>query len=123
METSIGIAAGVALAAALPELPYACGLNTVRLFTGDLAAQPLIATDVGGINEIYGPDHRHRLIPANDPATLCEAIRTTLTQAVGARRAQAADLAEHVRRHFSLDTMVDGVLDAYRAALSARASR
>ena len=25
LETSVGIAAGVALAAALPELPYACG--------------------------------------------------------------------------------------------------
>lgn len=45
LETSIGIAAGVALAAALPELPYACGLNTVRLFTQDLAAHPLIAVD------------------------------------------------------------------------------
>ncbi len=31
LETSVGIAAGVALAAALPELPYACGLNTVAL--------------------------------------------------------------------------------------------
>ena len=30
METSVGIAAGVALAAALPELPYACGLATAR---------------------------------------------------------------------------------------------
>ena len=29
LETSVGIAAGVALAAALPELPYACGLATV----------------------------------------------------------------------------------------------
>ena len=29
LETSIGIRAGLALAAALPELPYACGLNTV----------------------------------------------------------------------------------------------
>ena len=33
LETSIGIAAGVALAAALPELPYACGLATVSMFT------------------------------------------------------------------------------------------
>ncbi|RYI99152.1 MAG: O-succinylbenzoate synthase, partial [Actinomycetales bacterium] len=31
LETSVGIAAGVALAAALPELPYACGLATVQL--------------------------------------------------------------------------------------------
>ncbi len=46
LETSIGIAAGVALAAALPDLPYACGLNTVRLLTDDLVAEPLVA--VGG---------------------------------------------------------------------------
>lgn len=45
LETSIGVAAGVALAAALPELPYACGLNTVRLLTQDLVAQPVIAVD------------------------------------------------------------------------------
>lgn len=45
VETSIGIRAGIALAAALPELPYACGLNTVRLLTDDLGAPPLIAED------------------------------------------------------------------------------
>jgi O-succinylbenzoate synthase len=43
LETSIGIAAGIALAAALPHLPYACGLNTVRLLSADLTAQPLVA--------------------------------------------------------------------------------
>ncbi|QGN35747.1 o-succinylbenzoate synthase [Microlunatus sp. Gsoil 973] len=43
VETSIGIRAGIALAAALPELPYACGLNTIRLLTDDIARQPLIA--------------------------------------------------------------------------------
>ena len=45
LETSIGIRAGLALAAALPELPYACGLNTVALLTDDLAEEPLIAVD------------------------------------------------------------------------------
>ena len=45
LETSVGIRMGVALAAALPELPYACGLNTVALLTGDVVAQPLVALD------------------------------------------------------------------------------
>jgi O-succinylbenzoate synthase len=45
IETSIGIRAGLALAAALPELPYACGLNTVALLTDDLSAEPLVAVD------------------------------------------------------------------------------
>ncbi|MEE6282564.1 o-succinylbenzoate synthase [Georgenia sunbinii] len=42
LESSVGIAAGVALAAALPELPYACGLGTVRLLTADTAPAPLV---------------------------------------------------------------------------------
>ena len=45
LETSVGIAAGVALAAALPELPYACGLATVQLLTADVAADPLLPVD------------------------------------------------------------------------------
>jgi len=42
LESSVGIAAGVALAAALPELPHACGLATVQLLTDDLATEPLL---------------------------------------------------------------------------------
>ena len=38
LETSIGLRAGLALAAALPELPYACGLNTAGLLADDLVA-------------------------------------------------------------------------------------
>lgn len=42
LDTSVGISAGVALAAALPELPYACGLGTVSLMRGDVTASPLV---------------------------------------------------------------------------------
>ncbi len=45
LESSIGIAAGVALAAALPELPHACGLATVQLLTDDLVVAPLLPVD------------------------------------------------------------------------------
>ncbi len=45
LESSVGLAAGVALAAALPELPYACGLNTATMFTTDVTARPLMAVD------------------------------------------------------------------------------
>jgi O-succinylbenzoate synthase len=46
VDTSVGLAAGVALAAALPELPYACGLATMSLLAGDVTAEPL--TEAGG---------------------------------------------------------------------------
>lgn len=45
LETSVGIAAGLALAAALPELPYACGLATVQLLTSDVVTEPLLPVD------------------------------------------------------------------------------
>ncbi|MET1086985.1 MAG: o-succinylbenzoate synthase [Arthrobacter sp.] len=45
LDTSVGIRAGLALAAALPRLPYACGLGTVSLFESDVTADPLVADD------------------------------------------------------------------------------
>lgn len=45
LETSVGIAAGVALAAALPELPYACGLATLSLLERDAVDQSLLPVD------------------------------------------------------------------------------
>src|SRR5271169_6172572 len=45
VESSVGLAAGVALAAALPALPYDCGLATMSLLTGDVTAEPLAAED------------------------------------------------------------------------------
>lgn len=42
LDTSVGMAAGVALAAALPELPFACGLGTVALLGGDVTVHPLV---------------------------------------------------------------------------------
>jgi glycosyltransferase involved in cell wall biosynthesis len=85
------------------------------------AAQPLVATDVGGINEIYGPRHRHRLIPPDDAPILAGAIAKLLAAPEADRAAEAADLAAHVRENFRLAPMIDGVLDAYRDALAKRA--
>ena len=53
LESSVGIAAGVALAAALPDLPHACGLATVQLLTDDVADDPLLP--VGGVLRVGRP--------------------------------------------------------------------
>ena len=45
METSVGIAAGLALAAALPDLPFACGLATLSHIDGDVTRDPLVPED------------------------------------------------------------------------------
>ncbi|WP_407319051.1 o-succinylbenzoate synthase [Isoptericola halotolerans] len=45
IESSVGLAAGVALAAALPELPHACGLATSQLLVRDVTDVPLLPVD------------------------------------------------------------------------------
>lgn len=42
LETSVGLSAGLALAAALPQLPHASGLATASLLTGDLVRESLL---------------------------------------------------------------------------------
>jgi O-succinylbenzoate synthase len=45
LDTSVGLAAGTALAAALPDLPHACGLGTAALLAADVSADPLLPVD------------------------------------------------------------------------------
>lgn len=54
VETSIGLTASVALAAALPDLPYACGIGTAHLLTADVVAEPL--KPVGGCLPVTRPE-------------------------------------------------------------------
>ncbi|MDF8264626.1 o-succinylbenzoate synthase [Luteipulveratus flavus] len=42
LDSSVGMAAGVALAAALPDLPFACGLGTVELLAADVTDDSLV---------------------------------------------------------------------------------
>lgn len=72
LETSVGIAAGVALAAALPELPYACGLATVSMFTADVVREPLMP--VNGLLPVTRPEP--------DPDLLAAATADAATTAV-----------------------------------------
>lgn len=53
LETSVGLATGLAAAAALPELPYACGLATASLLAGDVVDQPLLPE--GGVIALRRP--------------------------------------------------------------------
>jgi len=67
LESSVGIAAGVALAAALPELPFACGLATVALFTDDVSSTPLLPVD--GALPVVRPEPDRLIEVAADPDT------------------------------------------------------
>jgi O-succinylbenzoate synthase len=66
LESSVGIAAGIALAAALPALPYACGLATLQLLTADVTSAPLQVVD--GELPVVRPEP-DAVRPADEPTT------------------------------------------------------
>jgi o-succinylbenzoate synthase len=68
VESSVGLAAGVALAAALPDLPYDCGLATMSLLTGDVTASPLAAVAGALPVRIAVPDSARLAAWEADPA-------------------------------------------------------
>ena len=76
------------------------------------AGKPLIATNVGGIPEIYGPLSGH-LVPPQDAPALAEAIGRGLDQPAAAAAARGS-LRDAGEASFSVEAMADGVLYAYR---------
>jgi O-succinylbenzoate synthase len=72
VETSVGLAAGVALAAALPELPYACGLGTIGLLADDVVTEPLRPVDGAlAVRPVVVDEERlarHRMAPDDEAA-------------------------------------------------------
>lgn len=83
------------------------------------ARLPLIATNVGGMGEIFGP-FSDRMIPCDDPNILSGAFARALDEDAGEQRVKADALADHVARQFSLDKMVDGIIGGYREAIARR---
>ena len=82
------------------------------------AGMPIIATDVGGVHEIFGP-HSAELIPPDDLGALIASITAALTRPEDIRQL-AESLRMRVRSEFSLATMVECNLAAYREAIAAR---
>ncbi|SEG98038.1 O-succinylbenzoate synthase [Saccharopolyspora kobensis] len=72
VETSIGLAAQLALAGALPELPFACGLGTMALLDGDVVANSLLPAN-GHLPVLRRP-------PEPDPALVAAATPTADVQ-------------------------------------------
>ncbi|MCW2284133.1 glycosyltransferase involved in cell wall biosynthesis [Rhodoblastus acidophilus] len=81
------------------------------------AEKPLIATDVGGVGEIFGP-HRDRLIPRDRADLLAGAMLAALDRSPDALAAESLALKTYVAQHFSVDAMVRDVLAGYREALA-----
>jgi glycosyltransferase involved in cell wall biosynthesis len=82
------------------------------------AGIPMIAANVGGIPEIFGP-YTDGLFAANSIGAMADAIETALTD-MDKTRERARELRERVFVHFSQKAMVEGVLHGYRDAFNAR---
>ena len=78
------------------------------------AGVPMIAANVGGIPEIFGP-HKEALFVANSVGAMADAIETALAD-MDASRERAKVLRERIFMQFSQKAMVDGVLAGYRDA-------
>ena len=82
------------------------------------AGLPIIATNVGGVPEIFGPQVA-RLVPPDDVGALIGAITAAIDDPEQ-MQVMAQDLRRRVRSEFSLQTMVECNLAAYREAIATR---
>ena len=96
LDSSVGLAAGIALAAALPDLQYACGLGTGRLLAADLVAATVLPED-GSFPRAPRPRSHRRCSPgAVRTAEARCAIRLPPADAAP-RPGGSADLAPRAR--------------------------
>ena len=86
------------------------------------ARVPMVATNVGGIPEIFGP-FAGQLGPCDDPASLAERLQGALAASRDTLADETADLALYVGARFSVQRMADSVIAGYHEAAAARRAR
>lgn len=82
---------------------------------------PMVATNVGGIGEVFGP-YRDRLIPCDNVERLAAAMETMLEMDPAQIKQQSEDLAAFVATRFTMAKMADAVINGYHDGLARRAS-
>ncbi len=83
------------------------------------AGIPMVAANVGGIPEIFGPDHTDALFAPSLASAMADAIESALDDPDAAQE-RAKSLRERIFVHFSQKAMVEGVLAGYRDAFANR---
>ena len=79
-------------------------------------ALPVVASDLGGVNELVLDRVTGRLVPAGDPASLADAIAEVLGDSEKARRMGEAGY-DQARRAFDADTNAQLTQDVYAELL------
>ncbi len=82
------------------------------------AQKPLIATNVGGVSEIFGPTASH-LLPASDAGALQKAMQAFVDTPETALSEMRKRL-DWIKDNFSMDRMTDAIENTYYQALEQR---
>lgn len=85
------------------------------------AERPVVATEIGGTNELVSHGVTGLLVPPRDPRALAEAMQTVLTDRTLADRFAAAGRARALQE-FQGDHMVRRVSEIYSEVLASRAT-
>lgn len=91
----------------------------VALIEALAATRAVVATRVGGTEDVLGAGARGLLVPPADPGALAAAILETLEQSEAARR-RAQVGREHVLRHHSAARLVGDIDSLYRELMAAK---
>jgi glycosyltransferase involved in cell wall biosynthesis len=83
---------------------------------------PVVASDVGGVNEMVRNEESGLLVPPGSPPALAEAIRLLLLNPEKARL-MATVAFDRIRKEFSLEAMLREYEDLYEELLSQKSSR
>jgi glycosyltransferase involved in cell wall biosynthesis len=108
---AFALARTVVLPSRAESLPYV-------VLEASAAGKPLIATQVGGIPEIFAGE-TERLVPPGDPVALASHMRQALA-APGGLEAEAMLRRARVAQRFSLAAMAAEIEAIYQGALEAR---
>jgi glycosyltransferase involved in cell wall biosynthesis len=126
---SLGLAGRVTLAGAQPArqmfargrvvvVPSLAESLPYVVLEAAAAGRPVVATQVGGMAEIFGPAEA-ALVPAGDSAALAQAMESARRRPDQAEHDARVRLG-HVAAHFSVEAMADGIEEVYQTALAAR---
>jgi glycosyltransferase involved in cell wall biosynthesis len=113
----------------VPDLLAACDLFvlpslfeglSVSLLEAMAARKPVVASDIGGNNEVVVDGETGVLVPPGDPMRMASAVRQVLGDAPYAHRLAAAG-RERVGREFSAEAVGRRVTEVYEELLGERA--
>jgi glycosyltransferase involved in cell wall biosynthesis len=106
---AFALAKAVVVPSRAESMPYIV-LETIA------AGVPIVATNVGGIPEIFGPN-ADLLVPPSDAGELANAMMALMAKPHVARQT-AERLKSHIRALFTVDAMANAVAAVYRTATS-----